>query len=60
MEHPRQSAEPAVGGQERQPLPEWDLSDLYPSRDAPEVQADLDRADEAATALADGFKGRLG
>jgi len=27
------------------PLPEWNLSDLYPALDAPEVKADLDRVD---------------
>ena len=28
------------------PLPEWDLSDLYPAMDSAELQADLDRATE--------------
>jgi len=34
------------------PLPEWDLSDLYPGRDSPELQRDL--ADLAAKAKAFG------
>jgi oligoendopeptidase F len=60
MEQPRQRAEPAFTEQESaQPLPAWDLSDLYAAPDAPEVQADLERADQAATALADDVKGRL-
>ena len=60
MEQARQRAERAEREQASQPLPEWDLSDLYAAPDAPEVQADLDAAEQAATALADEFKGRLG
>ena len=59
MEQPRQRAERTEREQEPQPLPEWDLSDLYAAPDAPEVQADLEAADQAATALEDEFKGRL-
>src|SRR5919106_5091456 len=39
--------------------PEWDLSDLYPSPDAPEIEADLERALSDATALEAEVKGRL-
>ena len=39
--------------------PEWDLSDLYPSPDAPEIEADLARALSEATALEAEAKGRL-
>ena len=60
MEQPRQRAERAAREQASQPLPEWNLSDLYAAPDAPEVQADLEAAEQAATALADEFKGRLG
>jgi oligoendopeptidase F len=60
MEQPRQRAGSAVREKASAPLPEWDLSDLYAAPDAPEVRADLERADQAATALADDFKGRLG
>ena len=59
MEQPRQRAGSAVREQAPSPLPEWDLSDLYAAPDAPEVQADLERADQAAAALAEEFKGRL-
>ena len=40
-------------------LPEWDLSDLYPSPDAPEVSRDLQDALAAAAALEAEHKGRL-
>jgi oligoendopeptidase F len=60
MEQPRQRAARAAREQGSQPLPEWDLSDLYAAPEAPEIQADLDGAAQAATALADEFKGRLG
>ncbi len=40
-------------------LPEWDLSDLYRSMDAPEIDRDLARASELASGLADTYKGRL-
>ena len=32
------------------PMPEWDLSDLYPSMNGPEVKADLARAEERGMA----------
>ncbi|MGH6896744.1 MAG: M3 family oligoendopeptidase [Geminicoccaceae bacterium] len=59
MEQPRQRAERTEREQQPQPLPQWDLSDLYAAPDAPEVQADLAGADQAATALEGDFKGRL-
>jgi len=40
-------------------LPEWNLTDLYPAIDAPEVAADLDRIDAACAAFEADFKGRL-
>ncbi len=33
------------------PLPSWDLTDLYPAPDSPELAADADRADAAARAF---------
>ena len=59
MAHPRQQVERSERQVEAATLPTWDLSDLYAAPDAPEVQADLERADAAATALAEQFKGRL-
>ncbi len=40
-------------------LPVWDLSDLYPSMDAPEVKSDLERAGEASRAFEERYKGKL-
>src|SRR4051794_26382293 len=40
-------------------LPEWDLTDLYPGMDSPELEADLAAAKDAATALAARYKGKL-
>ncbi|CCQ74094.1 Putative peptidase M3B, oligoendopeptidase-related clade 3 [Magnetospira sp. QH-2] len=40
-------------------LPEWDLSDLYPSMEAPEIQTDLARIDAMADSFASSFKGKL-
>jgi oligoendopeptidase F len=60
MAHPRQQAERMSSDLVEQPLPAWDLRDLYAAPDSPEVEAELERAAAAATALADEFKGRLG
>ena len=40
-------------------LPEWDLRDLYPSMDGPEITADLDRALDLSRDLETRAKGRL-
>src|SRR3954470_18272421 len=40
-------------------LPEWNLADLYPSYDAPEVKRDLDRADAECVAFEEAYKGKL-
>jgi oligoendopeptidase F len=41
-------------------LPEWNLADLYPGMDAPEVKRDLERADAECAAFAEAYKGKLG
>ena len=41
-------------------LPEWDLSDLYPSPDAPELKRDLDWLEEACASFATDYEGKLG
>ena len=41
------------------PLPEWDLSDLYPGRDSPKLKGDLDRAAEQSTTFAERYRGKL-
>ena len=45
---------PALGS-----LPTWDLTDLYPGSEAPELRADLDSADAEAQAFATKYRGRL-
>ncbi|MCC6947819.1 MAG: M3 family oligoendopeptidase [Bradyrhizobiaceae bacterium] len=40
-------------------LPEWNLADLYPAPDAPEVEADLARAEAECVAFEDAYKGKL-
>ncbi len=40
-------------------LPEWNLNDLYPSLDSPEIKRDLEQADSDCAAFEQGFKGRL-
>ncbi|HTS90996.1 MAG TPA: M3 family oligoendopeptidase [Stellaceae bacterium] len=40
-------------------LPEWDLRDLYPGRDSPELARDLERAAKDASAFAASYQGKL-
>ncbi|CAM3081265.1 M3 family oligoendopeptidase [Paracoccus nototheniae] len=40
-------------------LPEWDLSDLYPAPDSPELAADLDRLEVLVQGFASDYQGRL-
>jgi oligoendopeptidase F len=40
-------------------LPEWNLADLYPALDAPEIRGDLDRVDADCVAFEEAYKGRL-
>jgi oligoendopeptidase F len=40
-------------------LPEWDLSDLYPAPDAPELSRDLERAERDAKAFHADYAGQL-
>jgi oligoendopeptidase F len=41
-------------------LPEWNLGDLYSAPDAPEVAADLAKAEAECVAFEDTYKGKLG
>ncbi|WP_439816809.1 M3 family oligoendopeptidase [Zavarzinia sp. CC-PAN008] len=50
---------PAVGNNSLGPLPSWDLSDLYPGMDAPELERDFVRAHEDAKAFRAKYEGRL-
>jgi oligoendopeptidase F len=47
-------AAPALG-----PLPQWDLADLYPSRDGPELRGDLERSEREAEAFRARHAGKL-
>jgi oligoendopeptidase F len=40
-------------------LPEWNLADLYPGLDAPEIKRDLDRVDADCVSFEEAYKGRL-
>ena len=40
-------------------LPEWNLADLYPGNDAPELKADLTTAQAEAKAFEADYKGKL-
>src|SRR5260370_33148206 len=40
-------------------LPEWDLADLYPGRDSPELAGDLVALAADATAFQERYQGRL-
>ena len=40
-------------------LPAWDLTDLYPAPDSPELEADFARAETAAKAFAEKYQGKL-
>ena len=46
-------------GQTGSTLPAWDLRDLYPTFDGPELAADLERADRLAADFAEAWAGRL-
>jgi oligoendopeptidase F len=41
------------------PLPEWNLADLYPGRDSPQLAADLKRTAAEAKAFRQRFQGKL-
>jgi oligoendopeptidase F len=51
---PKPSGQPKLGA-----LPEWNLADLYPAIDAPEVKRDLERSEAECVAFEDAFKGKL-
>ena len=40
-------------------LPEWDLGDLYPGQDSPELAADLTRAEALSKSFAESWRRRL-
>jgi oligoendopeptidase F len=60
LPHPLpRDARPSGGSGALGPLPEWDLSDLYPAPEAPEFEADMARVEAEAAAFAARYQGRL-
>ena len=56
----REFATDVAGGRlEFGSVPEWDLRDLYPGRDSPELARDLERAAKDADAFAAAYRGKL-
>ena len=54
----KRAAKPA-GRSNLGPLPEWNLADLYPAIDAPEVKRDLERGEAECIDFEKAYKGRL-
>ena len=52
-------ANPSGGHNQFGDLPEWDLTDLYPSPDGPELNKDMDWLDTACADFANDYEGRL-
>ncbi|SFP50932.1 M3 family oligoendopeptidase [Tranquillimonas alkanivorans] len=49
----------AQGGKDLGKLPEWDLTDLYPAPDAPELKRDMDWLEKACADFASDYEGKL-
>ena len=56
---PVRDANAAPGGKDLGNLPEWDLTDLYTSEDAPELKRDLDWLEHACAEFAADYEGKL-
>ncbi|MFG6562188.1 M3 family oligoendopeptidase [Sulfitobacter sp. 1A15299] len=56
---PLHDANASAGGKDLGDLPEWDLSDLYTSEDAPELKRDLDWLEESCARFAADYEGNL-
>ncbi|NVO29070.1 M3 family oligoendopeptidase [Donghicola sp. C2-DW-16] len=52
-------ANPSKGTGDLGDLPEWDLTDLYPSEEAPELARDLDWLESACASFATDYQGKL-
>src|SRR5690606_21118868 len=53
------AARAGVGDNSLGALPEWNLADLYPSMDGPELARDVDRAMGEAVTFEEAWKGKL-
>jgi len=49
----------AAGGKDLGNLPEWDLTDLYPATDSPEITRDMDWLEKECAAFAADYQGKL-
>jgi oligoendopeptidase F len=47
------------GGKDLGDLPEWDLSDLYPTTDGPEITRDMAWLEQECASFAESFEGKL-
>ncbi len=56
---PVRDANATSGNEHLGDLPEWDLSDLYTSEDAPELKRDLDWLEKACADFATDYEGKL-
>jgi oligoendopeptidase F len=56
---PVKDAAAEAGGAPFGNLPEWDLTDLYPAPDAPEIKRDWDWLEEACKSFAADYEGKL-
>lgn len=56
---PVRDANATSGAKDLGDLPEWDLSDLYTSEDAPELKRDLDWLEQACASFASDFEDKL-
>ena len=56
---PAKAAIKAAAAPDLGPLPQWNLADLYPAMDAPEVKGDLERAEADCISFEQDYKGRL-
>ncbi|GAA3854098.1 M3 family oligoendopeptidase [Celeribacter arenosi] len=59
LPQPTFDANANAGGGDFGDLPEWDLSDLYPAPDAPEVKRDLDWVEAACRDFAADYEGKM-
>ncbi len=58
-QRPLFDANATAGGTDLGNLPEWDLTDLYPSPDAPELKRDLDWLEQACASFSEDYQGKL-
>ena len=59
IERPARGTEAAAAGPDSEPLPGWDLSDLYPGPESEEVRRDLERAAAEASVLHESYAGKV-